>query len=92
MSYKCDRHGWEAQERKQCPYCESERKSSSPPSAGSVPRSDTLIEMGLELTDPAKWAAHQIATKGYGCKTVGEAMNMIEKIVRSAIEMAQNKD
>ena len=53
----------------------------------SEPESDTLIEIGLEMTDPARWAAHQIATKGHGCKTVGEAMDMIEKIVQRAIAL-----
>lgn len=66
--------------------------SGTSPCSGSVPRpsSDTLVEMYLELKDPPKWAAHQIATKSYGLKTVGEAMDMIEAIVRAAIEMAHN--
>jgi len=61
-----------------------------PESAGSVPVSDGLLEMWMER-DPAKWAAHQIATKGYGLKTVGEAMDMIEAVVREAIKMEQNR-
>ena len=81
----------EPDETEYCAWQEQQAANgNTPPSACSVPQSDTLIEIGLELTDPAKWAAHQIATKGYGCKTVGEAMDMIEKIVRSAIERAQN--
>lgn len=51
------------------------------------PSSDTLIEMCYE-SEPAKWAAHQISTKGYGLKTVGEAMDMIEAIVKEAIKMS----
>ena len=57
--------------------------------SGSVPRSDGLLEMWMER-DPAKWAAHQIAAKGYPCQTVGEAMDMIEAIVREAMKMEQN--
>lgn len=53
------------------------------------PSSDTLIEMCYE-SEPAKWAAHQISTKGYGLKTVGEAMDMIEAIVKEAIKMSQH--
>jgi hypothetical protein len=75
---------------------EAEPQAASPvesQSPGSVPRasSDTLIEIHMELTDPAKWAAHQISTKSYGIKTVGEAMDMIEAIVNEAISMAQNR-
>jgi hypothetical protein len=54
------------------------------------PTSDNLIEMAMER-NPAQWAAYQIAAKGSGCKTVGEAMDMIEAIVNEAIRMAQSK-
>lgn len=52
--------------------------------------SDNLIEMMME-TDPARWAAYQIAAKSHPeIKTVGAAMEMIEAIVRRAIAMSQN--
>lgn len=54
------------------------------------PSSDNMIEMIYEST-PAKWAALQISTKGYGCKTVGEAMAMVEAIVQKAIEMDRSQ-
>jgi len=51
--------------------------------------SENMIEMWMER-DPAKWAAYQIAAKGSECKTVGEAMDMIEGIVRQAMDMKPN--
>ena len=68
---------------------ELRRVSGKSECSGSVPTSDGLLEMWMER-DPAKWAAHQIAAKGYKCETVGEAMDMIEAIVRKAMEMEQN--
>ena len=52
------------------------------------PTSENLIEIAMER-DPARWAAYQIAAKGKDCKTVGEAMDMIEAIVNEAIRMAR---
>ena len=60
---------------------------------GSAPAwgSDNLIEMAMEA-QPAKWAAHQIAAKRHPeVKTVGEAMDMIEAIVREAILMDRHQ-
>ena len=60
---------------------------------GSAPTwgSDNLIEMAMEA-QPAKWAAHQIAAKRHPeVKTVGEAMDMIEAIVREAILMDRHQ-
>ena len=88
--YECEQHRWAGEIP--CPDCWNELVYDNSKSSGSVPvpSSDTLIEMYLELKDPAKWAAQQIATKSYGIETVGEAMDMIEAIVRAAIEMAHN--
>lgn len=60
---------------------------------GSAPSfgSDNLIEMAME-SQPATWAAHQIAAKRHPeIKTVGAAMNMIEAIVREAILMDRHQ-
>ncbi len=39
--------------------------------------------------DPAQWAAYQIAAKYHPeIRTVGEAMTMVEGIVRQAIQMS----
>lgn len=58
---------------------------------GSTPSSDNLLEMYMERT-PAKWAAHQIAAKSHPeIKTVGDAMNMVEAIVREAIMMDRHQ-
>lgn len=47
--------------------------------------------MAME-SQPAKWAAHQIAAKRHPeVKTVGEAMDMIEAIVREAILMDRHQ-
>jgi len=54
---------------------------------GKKPSSDNLLEMFMER-DPAKWAAHQIAAKSHpDIKSVGQAMEMIEKVVTAAFEM-----
>lgn len=51
------------------------------------PTSDNLLEMFMER-DPAKWAAHQIAAKSHPeIKTIGEALDMIEKVINTAFEM-----
>lgn len=61
-------------------------RSPAKPAKLPDPSSDNLMEILYE-SDPPRWAAYQIATKGYGIKTVGEAMDMIEAIVRKAIVM-----
>lgn len=49
--------------------------------------SNNLIEMFMER-QPAKWAAYQIAAKrNPAVKSIGEAMDMIERIVAEAIAM-----
>lgn len=51
-------------------------------------RSENLLEMCMEA-DPAQWAAYQIAAKSHPeIRTVGEAMTMVDGIVRQAIQMS----
>ena len=59
------------------------------PCSEFVAASENMLEMWMER-DPPKWAAYQIAAKGSECKTVGEAMDMIEGIVRQAMNMMPN--
>lgn len=72
----------------------AKRKGSSAPCRGSAASSfgsDTLLEMWMEK-QPARWAAHQIAAKRHPeIKTVGAAMDMIERIVDEAIMMDRHQ-
>lgn len=55
------------------------------------PESDNLIEIAAEILDPAEWLAMQMVKGGRGCKTQGEAMDMVRVACKHAIELSNKK-
>ncbi len=54
-------------------------------------QSENLLEIAAEIMDPAHWAAMQILKGGRPDMTQGEAMKMIEQIVRQSWEMEERR-
>lgn len=70
----------------------SEKEQKKADDSSRVGVSETLLEMGAEISDPAMWAAIQLAKPvADPPKTIGELRTRIADVMRQAIDMEKRR-